>query len=192
MAEIHPANTLFRPWFDLKVKDMTQVEITGDTLKAWGHIPGKEFGRALEIAQAAVAAGYDLDQIKAKLDTMKPPPPPPTLPLQKAGDVSFHFNIEASDDPDEIKNLAQVRETMTAVIRTPTVRAAAVMPDACPAGLVGTIPVGGVVAAQNAIHPGMHSADICCSVMMTDLGDADPKAMLDVRTASVSPCRKSC
>ena len=49
----------------------------------------------------------------------------------------------------------------------------------CPAGPEGTIPVGGVVAARNAIHPGMHSADICCSVMISDLGEADPKAVLD-------------
>ncbi|MEL6209973.1 MAG: RNA-splicing ligase RtcB, partial [Pseudomonadota bacterium] len=43
----------------------------------------------------------------------------------------------------------------------------------------GTIPVGGVAAARNAIHPGMHSADICCSVMLSDLGRADPGAALD-------------
>ena len=160
-------------------KTMTQIEITGETLKDWGHTPGKDFGRLLEIAQAAEAAGYATDQIKAKLEGMKPPPPPPTLPLQEAGNVPFHFNIEASDDADEVKNLADVRETMTAVIRTPTVVGAAVMPDACPAGPMGTIPVGGVVAAKNAIHPGMHSADICCSVMMTDLGEIEPKAVLD-------------
>ncbi|MGJ8629281.1 MAG: RNA 2'-phosphotransferase [Sulfitobacter sp.] len=160
-------------------KIMTQTEITGETLKAWGHIPSKEFGRLLEIAQAGLAAGYSEDQIRAKLDGMKPPPPPPTIPLQKAGDVPFHFNIEASDDADEVDNLAKVRDTMMAVMRTPTVVSAAVMPDACPAGPLGTIPVGGVVAAKNAIHPGMHSADICCSVMMTDLGEIEPKAVLD-------------
>ena len=160
-------------------KTMTQTEITGETLKAWGHIPGKEFSRLLEIAQAGIAAGYTEDQIKAKLEGMKPPPPPAVIPLQNPDNVPFHFNIAASDDADEIKNLADVRATMTAVIRTPTVVSAAVMPDACPAGPLGTIPVGGVVAAKNAIHPGMHSADICCSVMMTDMGDADPKAVLD-------------
>ena len=158
---------------------MTPIEITGDTLKDWGHVPGKGFDRVLEIAQAAAAAGYGEDKIRAKLEGMKPPPPPPTLPLQKAGDVPLHFNITASDNPDEVQNVADVRETMTAVIRTPTVVAASVMPDACPAGPLGTIPVGGVVATRNAIHPGMHSADICCSVMMTDLGEADPKAVLD-------------
>ncbi|KJZ18879.1 RtcB family protein [Loktanella sp. S4079] len=158
---------------------MTNVEVTGEHLKEWGHTPGPEFGRLLEFAQAAAAAGYDAAQIQTKLDGMKPPAPPPQLPLQKADEVPFHFNIEAGDDADEITNLEMVRETMMAVMRTPTVTAAAVMPDACPAGPKGTIPVGGVVAAKNAIHPGMHSADICCSVMMTDLGDIDPKTVLD-------------
>ena len=54
------------------------------------------------------------------------------------------------------------------------------MPDACPAGPPGTIPVGGVVATKNAIHPGMHSADICCSVMLTDFGKTNPKTVLDI------------
>lgn len=155
---------------------MTETQITSDTLKAWGHLPGKAFGQALEMAQAAEAAGYNLNAIRERIEPLKPAP---VTPLQKAGEVPFHFNIEASDDPDEVKNLGQVHETMMAVMRTPTVVSAAVMPDACPAGPVGTIPVGGVVAARNAIHPGMHSADICCSVMMTDMGDADPKAVLD-------------
>jgi tRNA-splicing ligase RtcB (3'-phosphate/5'-hydroxy nucleic acid ligase) len=55
------------------------------------------------------------------------------------------------------------------------------MPDACPSGrLAGTIPVGGVIAAKEAIHPGMHSADICCSMACSifDRG-VDPVAMLD-------------
>ncbi|WP_295313051.1 RtcB family protein [Roseobacter sp.] len=155
---------------------MTETQITSDTLKAWGHLPGKAFGQALEMAQAAEAAGDNLNAIRERIEPLKPAP---VTPLQKAGEVPFHFNIEASDDPDEVKNLGQVHETMMAVMRTPTVVSAAVMPDACPAGPVGTIPVGGVVAARNAIHPGMHSADICCSVMMTDMGDADPKAVLD-------------
>src|SRR5690606_1524381 len=41
----------------------------------------------------------------------------------------------------------------------------AVMPDACPVGGgPATIPVGGVIAVENAIMPGAHSADICCSM----------------------------
>ena len=70
----------------------------------------------------------------------------------------------------EQANIDYVRQSMQLLMRTPTVVAGAIMPDACPAGPLGTIPVGGVVATRNAIHPGMHSADICCSVMLTNLG----------------------
>ena len=90
----------------------------------------------------------------------------------------YHFNLRAETE-QETDNVEKVRHTMDLVMQTPTAVAGAVMPDACPAGPPGTIPVGGVVAAENAIHPGMHSADVCCSVMISYLGDADPKAVLD-------------
>ncbi|BBI90595.1 tRNA splicing ligase [Tenacibaculum phage PTm1] len=64
-------------------------------------------------------------------------------------------------------------------MKTPTVVNGSVMPDACPTGELGQIPVGGVVVTKNAIHPSMHSADICCSVMMTNFGKIDPKIVLD-------------
>jgi len=64
-------------------------------------------------------------------------------------------------------------------MKTPTIVKGAIMPDACPSGPKGTIPVGGVVVTKNSIHPGMHSADICCSVMLTDFGKIDPKKVLD-------------
>jgi len=67
---------------------------------------------------------------------------------------------------------------MDVVLRTPVVVEGAVMPDACPAGPKGTIPVGGVVAAKNAIIPGMHSADICCSLMATVFDDVKPADVL--------------
>ncbi|TMM56621.1 RtcB family protein [Maribacter algarum] len=82
------------------------------------------------------------------------------------------------------KNVNSVLESMDILMRTPTLVDGAVMPDACPAGPKGTIPVGGVVAAKNAIHPGMHSADICCSVMLTDFGSADPKDVLNAAHTS--------
>lgn len=69
---------------------------------------------------------------------------------------------------------------MNELMRTPHVLEAAIMPDACPTGPIGTIPVGTVVLTKNTIHPGMHSADICCSVMLTDFGFADPKEVLDI------------
>ncbi|SMX27434.1 RNA-splicing ligase RtcB [Pelagimonas phthalicica] len=151
--------------------------VTGDHLKEWGHRPGKQFPQLLEKANGLRAEGFGLVKIRRELEGDLVPEPE-TLDLHAPGAVAFHENIEVSG-PDEEDNLVKVRETMRALMRTPTLVGGAIMPDACPAGPVGTIPVGGVAAARNAIHPGMHSADICCSVMITDLGDADPKTVLD-------------
>ncbi|TIP98289.1 MAG: RNA-splicing ligase RtcB, partial [Mesorhizobium sp.] len=62
--------------------------------------------------------------------------------------------------------------------RTPVIRAGAIMPDACPTGPSGTIPVGGV-AVSEAIHPGMHSADICCSMAISVFPGVAPAALID-------------
>ncbi|MDO5648204.1 RtcB family protein [Paracoccus sp. (in: a-proteobacteria)] len=155
----------------------TTTPITGQHLKEWGHNPGPLFPALLSRANDLRAAGADDAHIRAELDAMTPPPPA-YLPLRAPGSVAFHENIAATND-DEAANLRAVRASMVELMRTPTVVAGAIMPDACPSGPVGTIPVGGVVATRNAIHPGMHSADICCSLMMSDLGDADPGAVLD-------------
>ena len=156
--------------------------ITGDHLKAWGHRPGPHYPALIDRANVALSQGADHDAVRAMLAADLPPPPPPTLGLQPVGSVRLDVNIRA-EDQDEAKNLADVTAAMTEVLRTPTAVAGAIMPDACPTGPLGTIPVGGVVAVRNAIHPGMHSADICCSVMITDLGPVDPKAALDAASA---------
>ncbi len=158
---------------EMKIDD----PVTGEHLKDWGHRPGKQFPGLLARANEMRAAGLGLAHIRAELQG-EVAPVPVTLDLRAPGAVPFHENIDIAD-PDEEDNVLKVRETMTELMRTPTIEAGAIMPDACPAGPVGTIPVGGVAAARNAIHPGMHSADICCSVMITDLGNADPKAVLD-------------
>lgn len=162
------------------MKDKTMAEekaaspVTGDTLKSWGHRPGKQFPDLMARANAMHAQGLDLPQIRETLH----PEIPVHMDLRAAGTVPFHENIDMSH-PDEQDNVTKVRESMTQLMRTPTIESGAIMPDSCPAGPVGTIPVGGIAAARNAIHPGMHSADICCSVMLTDLGNIDPKAVLD-------------
>lgn len=144
--------------------------ITGKDLIAAGCPPGKYFKQALKAANEAAARGEDwLAAAKAHM-------PPPSLPLHDEP-LPFFRNIEAEDER-ETENVAAVERTMTDLMRTPVLKAGAVMPDACPAGPIGTIPVGGV-AASEAIHPGMHSADICCSMMITVVGIGDPKAILD-------------
>jgi tRNA-splicing ligase RtcB (3'-phosphate/5'-hydroxy nucleic acid ligase) len=88
------------------------------------------------------------------------------------------MNIRA-EDQDEADNVAAVEKHMVELMRVPTVVAGAVMPDACPAGTApGTIPVGGVIAAT-AIHPGMHSSDICCSMALSVFSEVDPTKILD-------------
>ncbi|UOQ71141.1 RtcB family protein [Hymenobacter cellulosilyticus] len=145
--------------------------ITGKDLLNLGLKPGKWFKEALEHINTH---GLEGDALQAYLDTVKPAPEIPLL----AQSVPFHENISA-DSAVEQDNIDYVRQSMQLLMRTPTVVAGAIMPDACPAGPLGTIPVGGIVVARNAIHPGMHSADICCSVMLTNLGHVDPKTVLD-------------
>ena len=151
-------------------------EITGKTLLAWGYKPGGWFGAAIAAAEQARRAGAGAAEIRAAVDRHLTAP---AATLRAAGALAHRLNI-APEDADEIANVAAVEQHMTELMRVPTVRAGAVMPDACPAGSApGTIPVGGVVAAENAIHPGMHSADICCSLAVSIYRDLAPKAALD-------------
>ncbi len=146
------------------------MTITAKDLMDMGFDQGAELGQALNHVNDQALSG------DALRDWVKANKPAPKLPLQDA--VEYQFNLVAENTAEE-DNIAKVRETMDVVMQTPTVRAGAIMPDACPAGPVGTIPVGGVVVAENAIHPGMHSADICCSVMVSEFKDSDPAAVLD-------------
>ncbi len=163
--------------------DEAASPVTGADLIGWGHRPGPAFPALLARANAARAEGFGLVRIRQMLDADLPPPAPEPLALRGAGEVPLHVSIRA-ENADEQDNIDKVLATMAEVLKTPTVEAGAVMPDACPAGPLGAIPVGGVVAARNAIHPGMHSADICCSVMITDLGQVDPKTALDAAQAT--------
>lgn len=162
--------------------DDAHSPVTGTDLIAWGHRPGPDFPNLLTRANSARAEGFGLVRIRQMLEPDLPPPAPEPLALRQPGEVPLHASIRA-EGADEQDNVEKVLATMAEVLKTPTVEAGAVMPDACPAGPLGTIPVGGVVAVRNAIHPGMHSADICCSVMITDLGNVDPKAALDAAQA---------
>ncbi len=139
---------------------------TGRDLIDAGFKPGPHFAAMLEEANAA--GQIDHEALSRHL-------PDPVLPLVKGRD--FALLAEATND-DEAANLEGVRDTMRALVETPVVQAAAAMPDACPAGPVGTIPVGGV-ASSTAIHPGMHSADVCCSVALSTFPGKSPAEVLD-------------
>lgn len=146
------------------------IKINGNTLIDLGFIPGKWFKRAIEHINENQLEGEEmmnyLEQFRRD----------PLLELHPTP-IAFSKNIKADNDVEQ-ENIDSVIRNMNIVMKTPTVVDGAIMPDACPTG-AGTIPVGGVVVTKNAIHPGMHSADICCSVMLTDFGKIEPKEILD-------------
>lgn len=140
--------------------------ITGKHLVEWGYEPGSWFRSALaEINNHSVV---DRDLVRDIVDKHQVK----SIGLQNAL-APWSFTTECSENYDAV--LESTRE----LSKTPTVESVLIMPDACPAGPVGTITVGGVAKTKGAIHPGMHSADICCSMMVSDFGTVDPKALLD-------------
>lgn len=147
-----------------------ETQFNGGDLIALGFRPDAWFKEAIAHVNQHGLEGKELANY---LEQFKPEP---MIDLH-AEHVPFAKNIKAENELEQL-NVDAVMNAMQSVMRTPTVVDGAVMPDACPTGQ-NTIPVGGVVVTKNAIHPGMHSADICCSVMLTDLGNADPKAVMD-------------
>ncbi|MEM6718576.1 MAG: RtcB family protein [Bacteroidota bacterium] len=147
------------------------VQINGNTLIDLGFKPKKWFKEAIaHINDNQLHTEEMLVYLEQfKLD--------PEIALHEKP-IPFAINIEAENEVEE-SNVESVINTMNTLMRTPTLVNGAIMPDACPTGAKGVIPVGGVAVAKNAIHPGMHSADICCSVLLTDLGDANPQEVLD-------------
>lgn len=143
--------------------------ITGNDLIKLGYKPSKLFKTAIDYINKNNLAGASLVEY---MDSVKPLH---IKPLEKP--VSFYRNIR-SESNDDIDNISEVEKAMDLIMVSPTILVGAIMPDACPTGL-GQMPVGSVIVTRNAIHPAMHSADICCSVMMTNMGFVDPKHVLD-------------
>ncbi|WP_109833336.1 RtcB family protein [Reichenbachiella versicolor] len=149
----------------------TWNNINGNKLIELGFEPDKWFKEAIEHINDQQLNETEMKEYLAQLRAE------PMVSLLEHP-VDFSINIRAEESIEQ-ENVDSVVSSMKEVMRTPTVVDGAIMPDACPTGPIGTIPVGGVVVAKNAIHPGMHSADICCSVMLTDLGKVDPKLVMD-------------
>ena len=157
----------------------TNIMITGKTLIGMGYEPAKWFGQAI----AYINLEGIVDEVKMieYIENMKPEEPVTIDPFETP--LPYFMNIRA-ELPEEETNITSVVETMDVLMKTPTLVLGAVMPDACPTGEAGQIPVGAIAVARNAIHPAMHSADVCCSVMATNFGKIDPKIILDAAHSS--------
>ncbi|WP_158846272.1 RtcB family protein [Algibacter sp. L1A34] len=153
-----------------------KTQITGNDLIALGFRQGKWMKDAIQYINTNTLSQVELSNY---LEQFKSPDP---IGLH-AKPVDFAINIKAENELEK-DNVFKVVNSMQTLMKTPTLVGGAIMPDACPTGPDGIIPVGGVAVAKNAIHPGMHSADICCSVMLTDFGKADPKVILDAAHAN--------
>lgn len=153
-----------------------KTKITGQDLLALGYKQGKWMKGAIKHINKYALEGQE---VETYLEQFKLPDP---IALHSKP-IKFSINIKAENALEE-NNVATVINSMQTLMKTPTLVDGALMPDACPTGPGGTIPVGGVAVAKNAIHPGMHSADICCSVMLSDFGKANPKDVLDAAHAN--------
>lgn len=149
-------------------KKKNRVAYTGHDLIEAGYQPGPWFKSILK--------GLNTGQISWAEIPLHAPPPKETLALQEPCDQAYFLSARTEL---EIVNLQSVQATAAQLARVPTIRGLSIMPDACPAGPIGTIPVGGVAKAENAVHPGMHSADICCSMFRTEIRTEQAKPVLD-------------
>lgn len=147
---------------------------TGQDLIDMGYEPGPWFGPALDHINKPRRVRLNRSDIPLEIEQFVPPP---QVPLQDQ--LSIDWYMPLPQGRAEMTNQEKVRDTMLAVSRTPTIKRVQVMPDACPAGPVGTISVGGVAVADKAIHPGMHSADVCCSVMYSRFKNVSPETVMD-------------
>ena len=139
--------------------------ITGNTLIELGWRPGPELGRALARGRILLSEGNSLKETLTILETEYPKRPPQRQTMLSRP-VTWSEAIAAESSEDE-ENIDKIRKKMDELMRTPVIKKGAVMPDACPAGMAqATIPVGGVIVSEG-IHPGVHSADICCSMSVT-------------------------
>lgn len=145
--------------------------VTGKDLLRLGYRPGAWFAAALsELGDTQVPD----DQIRAVCDRLAPPP---VRPLHSSA-APFSVHLLPETDAEKA-SVARLIDSFAELMKTPTLTQGTLMPDACEAGPPGTIPVGGVAVAKGAIHPGMHSADICCSMFVTMVDGVDPADLLN-------------
>jgi tRNA-splicing ligase RtcB len=149
--------------------------MNGKDLIDMGYETGPHFQEMLKLANVLADNGQPFGKIRAALDEIYEEAifEMPTIPLKTNG-LDYDVFLDEGQDEFELGNIEATKATMHELMKTPTIIKGMLMPDACPAGPLGTIPVGGVAVARNAIHPGMHSADICCSMYLTSFDKEVP------------------
>lgn len=158
-------------------------KLTGKILIEWGFEPGPSFKYLLKEANRLKSFGHTYEHIRNSLEELQKTDVKyqeiQSKPLLESPvEWSRLIEIDGKDDIAK-ENFKAVEECMNKVMRFPFVSGGAVLPDACPAGV---LPVGGVVVSDH-IHPSWHSADICCSVACTEIevkGKYDAATLTDL------------
>jgi hypothetical protein len=141
------------------------IEIKARDLIAAGWHVGRRLGAALRRARDLESTGLGRADVLTRLETEFPKQLAVILPRHEPAPLAEA--VEA-DTAEEAANVATARQRMTELLHVPVVKRGVIMPDACPTGGGrATIPVGGAIEVENAIIPGAHSADICCSMFAT-------------------------
>lgn len=141
------------------------MEIKARDLIAAGWHEGRRLGAALRRARELEADGRAREHVLFQLEQEFPKQLIVALPRHEPAHLAEAVEAETEE---ESANIAASRRRMEELLRMPVVQRGVLMPDTCPSGGgTATIPVGGAVAVENAIIPGAHSADICCSMFAT-------------------------
>ncbi len=141
------------------------MEIKARDLIAAGWHEGRRLGDALRRARELESTGLVRTEVLAEVEKKFPKDIAVILPRHEAAPLAEAIETET---PEEATNVAAARQRMTELLHVPVVKRGVIMPDACPSGGgYATIPVGGAIEVENAIIPGAHSADICCSMFAT-------------------------
>jgi tRNA-splicing ligase RtcB len=138
------------------------MEIKARDLVAAGWHEGRRMGPALRRARELEASGLPRADVLSRLEQEFPKQLPVILPRYEPAPLAEAIEAETAE---ERANVALARQKMHEILHVPVVKRGAIMPDACPSGSGRAfIPVGGAIEVENAIIPGAHSSDICCSM----------------------------
>ena len=138
------------------------MEIKARDLIAAGWHEGRRLGPCLRRARDLESTGLARAEVLAQLEQEFPKQLAVILPRYEPAPLAEAIEAET---PEEQANVATARARMRELLHVPVVQRGVIMPDACPSGGgTATIPVGGAIEVLNAIIPGAHSADICCSM----------------------------
>ncbi|MBA4136186.1 MAG: RtcB family protein [Opitutus sp.] len=138
------------------------MEIKARDLVAAGWHEGRRMGPALRRARDLESTGLSRADVLARLEAEFPKQLAVILPRYEPAPLAEAIEAET---PEEHANVALARQKMHEILHVPVVQRGAIMPDACPSGSgKAYIPVGGAIEVANAIIPGAHSSDVCCSM----------------------------